>query len=75
MKEYCFTNEGHTVGCLLRKKLMEKSNFAACVTKHPQDTNLYISLDCDDPDECLLETIREVQHNIQKILDAIAHIE
>tara|TARA_B110000008_G_scaffold268995_1_gene297738 strand:- start:921 stop:1193 length:273 start_codon:yes stop_codon:yes gene_type:complete len=68
-------NEGHTVGCLLRRKLFEEgSKFSACVVKHPQDKNLVIYVDSEtknDAKECILSVISSVNNDIDKMILAI----
>jgi DNA-directed RNA polymerase subunit L len=65
-------NEGHTVACLLRNKLLEKCEYASCVVKHPQDTFLNIDVTGHDCREKILESAREVQNDINDIIEYIS---
>ena len=71
MHEFIIENEGHTLGCMLREKLLESSHFAACVVKHPQDKNLYIKIDCDNPREVILDAVSNAIEELEKIVSII----
>ncbi len=71
MHEFILQNEGHTLGCLLREKLLEASHFAACVVKHPQDKNLYIKIDCGNPNEVIHDAISSISEELDKLLSAV----
>lgn len=71
MNEFIIENEGHTLGCLLREKLLETSRFAACVVKHPQDKKLYIKIDCENPEEIILDAVSNASAELDNILSAV----
>ncbi len=71
MQEFIIENEGHTLGCLLREKLLEASHFAACVVKHPQDKKLYIKIDCKNPQEVILDAVSSASEELDQILSTV----
>ena len=69
-------DEGHTVACLLRDKLLSSSRFAACIVEHPQENSLTIKIDHENPDDVILDAVlqsfNELDHiisNVQKSLN------
>lgn len=71
MKEYSILGEGHTIGCLLRNHLLLSSRFAACIVKHPQDTNLIIKLNDEASTDNILHAILDVDSDLQKMIKSI----
>lgn len=71
MKEFIIENEGHTVACLLREKLIDSSEFAACTVRHPLDTSLSIKLDAENPEDTIKHAIFEVQNELDNMLKTL----
>lgn len=71
MKEYTILDEGHTIGCLLRNHLLSSSRFAACIVRHPQETNLIIKLDDEASKDNILHAILDVDSELQKMINSI----
>ena len=67
MHEFSIQNEGHTVGCLLRERLLETSRFAACIVKHPQDENLIIKIDGDHPRQLILDAVASASETLDDL--------
>tara|TARA_B100000945_G_C20376759_1_gene595001 strand:- start:610 stop:918 length:309 start_codon:yes stop_codon:yes gene_type:complete len=71
-KEYVIENQGHTIACLLRERLFnEGATFAACIVKHPQDKNLNIVIEADDPKKCLLSAISSAELVLDNMIKAV----
>ena len=71
MHEFSIENEGHTVGCLLRERLLETSRFAACIVKHPQDNNLVIKIDGEHPRELILDAVATANETLETLLKIV----
>lgn len=71
MREFVIQNEGHSIGCLLRDKLLLSSRFAACIVKHPQDENLVIKIDAEDPKSVILNAVSEMSCELDKVISVI----
>ena len=58
-KEYIIS-ESHTLGNLIRYKLVQDDHFAAYKTIHPTDRNVKLRIIDDCPDELFQQTIEEL---------------
>lgn len=66
-------NQGHTLGCLIRRALFEnEASFASCIVPHPQDTSLKIELVHDDCKKCLLLALRDARAELESYLRVVS---
>ena len=70
--KFIIKNEGNTIGCLLRDVLEENgATFFACNVKHPQDTDLQVTINGSNPKEIILDSVFQLEHKIQNLIEDV----
>lgn len=65
-------NEGHTLGCLLRKNLIDtEANISACIVPHPQDNFLRITIQSEQPKENIIDAFQKSLSMIKDMKNTI----
>ena len=66
----------NTLNSMLVDALFENdAEFAACIVPHPLDTHVQITITHEDPKQCLLNSLKDVEDDIDKMIrDVDAHV-
>ena len=73
LKVFKIDNEGHTVGCMLRKRLFDQNaEFVACTLQHPQDQHLTITVQSNNPKATVLDAIAVASQEIDDMIKYVS---
>ena len=65
-------DQSYTLGCMIRRNLFDHgASFASCIVPHPQDTFLRVTVQHENPYNCIELALGTAEHTIDTMLKTV----